>query len=77
MGKLQPVSAEVVFRTEDYRQAIEDVRALAEQHGTFTLAQARDHWSTTRRYVQDLLEHLDREGITRRVGDGRKIKGQN
>ncbi len=76
MGKLLPVSQEVVFRAEDYQQAIADVRKLAEQHGTFTLAQARDHWGTTRRYVQDLLEYMDREGVTLRIGDGRKLKAK-
>jgi selenocysteine-specific elongation factor len=74
MGTLLPVSHEVAFRTEDYQQAIKDAAQLAEQHGTFTLAQARDHWGTTRRYVQDLLEYMDREGITLRVGDGRKLR---
>jgi selenocysteine-specific elongation factor len=76
MGKLLPVSQEVVFRTEDYQQAIADVSDLAAQHGTFTLAQARDHWGTTRRFVQDLLEYMDREGITLRVGDGRKLRSK-
>lgn len=75
MGRLMPVSQEVVFRTEDYQQARKDVRALAEKHGSFTLAQARDYWATTRRYVQDLLEYLDQQGVTLRVGDARKIKG--
>ena len=75
MGRLLPVSREVVFRTEDYQQAVKDVRALADEHGSFTLAQARDHWGTTRRYVQDLLEYLDQQGVTLRVGDARKLKG--
>ncbi len=75
LGMLLPVSHEVVFRQEDYLQAVADVQALAGQYDTFTLAQARDHWQTTRRYVQDLLEYMDREGITRRVGDGRKLRG--
>lgn len=75
LGMLLPVSHEVAFRTEDYRQAVEDVKKLAAQYDTFTLAQARDYWQTTRRYVQDLLEYMDREGITRRVGEGRKIRG--
>jgi selenocysteine-specific elongation factor len=73
LGILVPVSAEVVFRAEDLDRAVSDVKGLAEQHGSFTLAQARDHWNTTRRYVQDLLEYLDRQGITVRIGDG-KIK---
>ncbi len=75
LGLLLPVSAEVVFRTEDYQRAVEDVKSMAETHGTFTLAQARDHWQTTRRYVQDLLEYMDKQGITQRIGDGRKLRG--
>ena len=75
LGILVPVSAEVVFRAEDLDQAVADVKDLAEKHGSFTLAQARDHWGTTRRYVQDLLEYLDRQGITMRIGDGRKMRG--
>jgi len=75
LGELVPVSAEVVFRPGDIEQAVADVRQLAAEHGSFTLAQARDHWATTRRYVQDLLEYLDQQGITIRVGDGRKLRG--
>jgi len=75
LGRLLPVSHEVVFRLEDYQQAQADVKMLAEKHGTFTLAQARDYWQTTRRYVQDLLEYMDRQGVTVRVGDGRKLRG--
>jgi selenocysteine-specific elongation factor len=74
LGTLVPVSSEVVFRPGDIDQAVADVKQLTEQHGTFTLAQARDHWSTTRRYVQDLLEYLDRQGVTVRIGDGRKLR---
>ncbi|HKJ28345.1 MAG TPA: SelB C-terminal domain-containing protein [Anaerolineales bacterium] len=74
LGRLVPVSHEVVFRQEDYQQAVEDLSTLVEKYGTFTLAQARDHWQTTRRYVQDLLEYLDRQGVTVRVGEGRKLR---
>jgi selenocysteine-specific elongation factor len=74
LGRLLPVSHEVVFRVEDYQQAVADVKMLAEKYDAFTLAQARDYWQTTRRYVQDLLEYMDREGVTRRVGDVRKLR---
>jgi selenocysteine-specific elongation factor len=76
LEKLLPVSAEVVFRPEDYQQAVEDIVALVEQHGSVTLAQARDHWGTTRRYVQALLEYMDQQGVTIRVGDARKLRKQ-
>jgi selenocysteine-specific elongation factor len=73
---LLPVSTEVVFRPEDYRQAVADIKSLVEEHGSVTLAQARDHWGTTRRYVQALLEYMDQQGVTIRVGDARKLRKQ-
>lgn len=74
LGTLLPVSEEVVFRQEDYRDAVKKVREFIDKNGSITLAQARDHLGTTRRYVQDLLEHLDHQGVTIREGDERKLR---
>jgi selenocysteine-specific elongation factor len=71
---LLPVSAEVVFRREDYETAVKKVSDFIGVNGAITLAQARDHLDTTRRYVQDLLEYMDTQGITVREGDARKLK---
>jgi selenocysteine-specific elongation factor len=71
---LLPVSAEVVFRREDYETAVKKVSDFIAKDGAITLAQARDHLDTTRRYVQDLLEFMDSQGITVREGDARKLK---
>jgi len=43
------------------------------QRGRFKLAQVRDALQLNRRVVQMLLEHLDREKFTRRVGDEREL----
>jgi selenocysteine-specific elongation factor len=71
---LLPVSVEVVFRREDFETAVKKIRVFISKNGTITLAQARDHLDTSRRYVQDLLEFLDSQGITIREGDARKLK---
>jgi len=42
--------------------------------GTITAAEVRDHFNTSRRYVLALLEYLDAQGITVRVGDTRRLK---
>jgi selenocysteine-specific elongation factor len=76
LDQLMQVSTEVVFRPEDYQQAVEDIRSLVGERGSVTLAQARDHWGTTRRYVQALLEYMDQHGVTIRVGDARKLRKQ-
>ncbi len=74
LGELLPLSSEVVFRTADYEQAVADVRGLIAEHGSITLAQGRDHWGTSRRYVQALLEYMDGQSITMRQGDGRILR---
>jgi selenocysteine-specific elongation factor len=74
LERLLPVSSEVVFRPEDYRLAVEDINSMVAESGSVTLAQARDRWGTTRRYVQPLLEYMDQQGVTVRVGDSRKLR---
>jgi selenocysteine-specific elongation factor len=71
---LVPVSAEVVFRREDYDQMVAEIRRLLQVNGTVTAAQVRDHFDTSRRYALALLEHLDEIGVTVREGDVRRLK---
>jgi selenocysteine-specific elongation factor len=40
-------------------------------NGKITLAEVRDMFQTSRKYAQALMEHLDAEKVTRRVGDER------
>jgi selenocysteine-specific elongation factor len=42
-------------------------------HGKITLAETRDLFKTSRRYVQSLLEYLDEKKVTRRIGDDRVL----
>lgn len=74
LGQLVAVDPEVLFRQEDYNRMLGDVRRLIQQNGSLTVAQARDHFNTSRRYVLAFLEHLDLSGITTRQGDERKLK---
>ncbi|MEW6718632.1 MAG: selenocysteine-specific translation elongation factor, partial [Chloroflexota bacterium] len=74
LGVLVRVSEEVVFRGEDYERLRQDVVQWLQAHGTVTVAELRDSWGTSRRYVLSLLEHLDAEGITVREGDVRRLK---
>jgi selenocysteine-specific elongation factor len=74
LEQLLPVSPEVVFRWEDYQAAVDAVRKFIEKNGSITVAQARDHWGTSRRYVLALLEFMDSQWVTVRDGDTRKLK---
>ncbi len=72
-GDLVQVSADVLFLPATYEEMVRRIRAHIERQGSITLAQARDLFRTSRKYAQGLLEHLDEEGVTRRVGDERVL----
>ncbi len=74
MERLVQVSPEVVFRSEDYLEMVAAVTSHLESEGTLTLAQFRDRFSTSRKYAQAFLEHLDAVGLTQRSGDVRKLR---
>ena len=42
-------------------------------HGKVTVAEARDLFGTSRKYVLPLLEYLDQKRVTRRLGDERVL----
>jgi selenocysteine-specific elongation factor len=73
-GILFPLSSEVVFRKEDYEKALDKIKILLENGNAISVAQVRDSFGTSRRYVLAFLEHLDSIGITRRDGDVRYLK---
>ena len=73
-GDLVQVSNEVLFDSATYRHLIAQVEQYIEQHGSISVAQARDLFGTSRKYVLALLEHLDAIGVTRRVGDERVLR---
>jgi selenocysteine-specific elongation factor len=50
------------------------VRELAAREGEVTVARLRDELGASRRPVLALLEHLDAERVTRRVGDARVLR---
>jgi len=42
--------------------------------GKITVAEVRDIFSTSRKYAVSLMEHLDEQKVTRRVGDERVLR---
>jgi selenocysteine-specific elongation factor len=72
--RVVPVADGVIFTPEAYRRMVAGVTEHLRREGTITLAQVRDIFSTSRKYAQALLEHLDERRITRRVGDERVLR---
>ncbi len=73
-GVLVQLSADVLLLAETYAAMVERVRAYLQAQGKMTVAEARDLFSTSRKYALALMEHLDAQGVTKRVGDERVLK---
>ena len=74
LGQLKQLTPDVVFRIEDYEEMVEKVRAFIKSNGQITVADARDLFDSSRKYILALLEHLDAIGVTMRDGDFRKLR---
>ena len=72
-GILIRLSEDVLFLRETYESMLARTRAYLQEHGRITVAQCRDLFGASRKYILAFLEHLDRERITRREGDYRVL----
>jgi selenocysteine-specific elongation factor len=59
---------------DEYERARDVVVAECEREGTITLARARDLLGTSRKTAQAILERLDGDHVTLRVGDERRLR---
>jgi selenocysteine-specific elongation factor len=73
-GRIVRVNEDTVFARSAYDEAVRVLRAHLAEHRTLTVAAARDLLGSSRRYVLPLLEWLDAQKVTRRVGDDRILR---
>src|SRR5581483_35711 len=73
-GKLVRVGDGLAVSAEAYARARAAVVAECEANGRITLARLRDLLAVGRKTAQLLLERMDADGITRRVGDERVLR---
>lgn len=73
-GRVVKVGEGLYYAAGTLTQAMERVAGEMEARGTITLAEVRDLFGTSRRFAQALLEHMDSEGLTLRVGDARRLR---
>ena len=73
-GRLVKVGEDLYYPTERLDELMSFLSGAIEQSGQVTLAEARDLLGTSRRFAQALLEHMDSEGLTLRVGDARRLR---
>lgn len=77
------IAADLVLRLDENvfysKAALTTIReGLMARFGTepFTVADCRDHWQTSRKYVVPLLEYFDGQGFTIRQGDQRVVRNR-
>ncbi|HET9017225.1 MAG TPA: SelB C-terminal domain-containing protein, partial [Thermomicrobiaceae bacterium] len=70
-GEVVRVDASIVFPADTFQDIEQQVLAVIDRDGRITLAQFRDHFGSSRKYAQAVLEFLDQRRVTRRVGDER------
>jgi selenocysteine-specific elongation factor len=73
-GRLVRLGSEHAISAANLEAAREALVAECAATGEITLARFRDLVGTGRRDAQLLLERFDRDGLTRRVGDGRVLR---
>jgi len=73
-GRLVRVSEDLYYPPTRLEALVGFLAARMEAAGQLTLAEARDLLGTSRKYAQALLEHMDSEGLTLRVGDARRLR---
>ncbi|MBI1296025.1 selenocysteine-specific translation elongation factor [bacterium] len=72
--QLRRLQGNVLFRGEDADIMFAQIRHFITAEGSISLAQARDLFNTSRKYVQAVLEEMDAQRITRREGDVRVLR---
>jgi len=72
-GKIVKVSDGIIFSASVYNDMVDKVKSRIKASEKVSLGEVRDMFSTSRKYAQALLEYLDRQKITRRVGDDRVL----
>jgi selenocysteine-specific elongation factor len=70
---LVKLSDDLVFHRDALEQLKQQVRSMKTQSPQIDVARFKDVTGVSRKYAIPLLEYLDRERVTRRVGDARQI----
>ena len=72
-GQVVKVHAGVVFAAGTYEEMVNRIKEHIRTNGQVSVAEVRDMFGTSRKYVLALLEYLDEKKVTRRVGDERVL----
>jgi selenocysteine-specific elongation factor len=73
-GSIVRVAVDLYFLAEHIGSVRDALRRHLAEHGEITTGRFRDLFGTSRKYAIPLLEYFDREGVTLRAGDVRRLR---
>ncbi|MCI0438439.1 MAG: SelB C-terminal domain-containing protein, partial [Chloroflexi bacterium] len=73
-GRVVKVNETVVFSASAYQEMVDRITAYLREKGEITAADVRDLFGTSRKYALSLMDYLDQQRVTRRVGDARVLR---
>jgi selenocysteine-specific elongation factor len=72
-GEIIEVSPDVVLLRENLERMKDAVADFISRNGPATVSELRQSLQSSRRIMVAFLERLDRDGVTRRIGDKRTL----
>jgi selenocysteine-specific elongation factor len=73
-GDVTELALDVVLLRESFEDMKSQVAEFISKNGPATVSELRQALGSSRRVMVPLLERLDRDGVTRRVGDKRCLR---
>jgi len=73
-GKVVKVGEGIFFSASAYQEMVRQIIQHLKSRGKITVAEVRDRFQTSRKYAVALMEYLDDQKITRRVGNERVLR---
>ena len=73
-GRVVKVSASVIYDAHIFDNISDTIISKIKESGKINVAQVRDTFQTSRKYALALLEYMDQQRITRRIGDDRILR---
>jgi len=74
-GEVIEIASDVVLSRENFERMKNAVTDFISKNGPATVSELRQALESSRRIMVPFLERLDRDGITRRIGDQRTLGG--
>lgn len=72
-GSLVRINDSMYIASSVYKKILESLRSFYSKKSEMTVSEFRDMLNTTRKYAMPIIEYLDSNNVTMRVGDVRKL----